>query len=465
MRRRWNVAGAGIGTLAMMAGSPAIAGEATVERGDVIIRFERRAKVEPLSKRPVRYEPEVFGGRLELAERAREPGAVKAGDVLMVLASRDFSDQFEDAKVLAAEAERRLDLTRTEKRIGLEQTKVAGERAEFASRVAGRALDLFQRFDSAKVLEQREIGLQWQRDSLKDETTELEQLEKMYQGTTLADETKDLVLERARRSLARNQRQIRHAEQDYKNYIEFLHPQTTRQVEDAAKFAEFDLMVARENARLAAVRAELDLAGAERGARDAKRRAERLERDRERLTLRAPTDGYWLPQLREAGEQAQPWQSVGEVADISALRIKGSLDPAALRVLAGEDGVGSIVGRMAHVRFPARPEVNTSTTISELVTVGAPEGESTAFAFIGQLPDSAGAMVGFDAIVYGKRTLSNVLTVPEKAVKGLPTRPQVRVKTADAENDVDVTVGPSADGRIVIIEGLSEGDRVVVPDA
>ncbi len=452
-------------TAVLAAAGGAMGGEAAVERGDVVIRFERHAKVEPAARRPVRYEPEVFGGRLELSERAREPGPVKAGDPLVVLTSRDFSDQFEDAKTLADEAQRRLEVLREERRVGQEQAKVAVERAEFGAMVAQRTWTLFQEFDSKKTLEQRELGLQWQRDSLKDEREELAQLEKMYRGTTLADDTKDIVLERARRGVARSEKVMGHAERDYDHFVKFLHPQTTRQIEDAARFAAFDLEVARTGRRLAGIRSELDLAGAERGVRDAKRRAERLERDRERLTLRAPIDGYWLPQVREAGDGAQAWQPVGEVADLSSLRLKGTLDPQAFRVLAADEGPASIVGKTLVVRWTSRPDRLTQTTISELVTVGTPEGESTAFPFIGQLPADSGAMVGLDAIVSGSRTLTGMLTVPEKAVKGMPNRPQVRRKGPDGERDVDVKVGPAADGRIVILEGLSEGDRVVVPDA
>lgn len=455
-----------VGALVLGLGAGAMAGEATVERGDLVIRFERKARVEPVSKRPVRFEPEVYNGRLELAEKAREPGPVTKGDVLMMLTSRDFAEQLEDAKTLAAESERRLDITRQERRIGMEQAKIGSERAEFAAEVAQRNWSLFKEFDSAKILEQRELGLQWQRDSFKDEKEELRQLEKMYQGTTLADETKDIVLDRARRSIARGERGLAHSEQDYKNFVQFLHPQSTKQIEDASRFSAFDLEVARNGLRLAAVRNELDLAAAERGVRDAKRRAERMAKDQERLTVRAPIDGYWLPALRDAGDQAQAWQNVGEVADVSALRLRGSLDPQALRVLAGDDGTASITGKSATVRWTARPERTTSATFSEFVTVGSPEGDSTAFPFIATLPRDSGAMVGFEAVLFGSRTLSGVLLIPEKAVKGAPVRPQVRRKGADGvESDVEVRLGASADGKVVVIEGLSEGDRVVVPDA
>lgn len=49
---------------ALIPAATVAAGEATVERGDLVLTFERHARVEPSRKRPVRYEPEVFNGRL-----------------------------------------------------------------------------------------------------------------------------------------------------------------------------------------------------------------------------------------------------------------------------------------------------------------------------------------------------------------------------------------------------------------
>src|SRR5262245_62012338 len=100
------------GLVAMGLSAPAAAGEAKVEKGELLITFERHARVEPAIKRPVRYEPEVFGGRLQLAARARPAGPVNAGDTLIELFAKDFDEQYEDAKTLAAEAERRLDIQR-----------------------------------------------------------------------------------------------------------------------------------------------------------------------------------------------------------------------------------------------------------------------------------------------------------------------------------------------------------------
>jgi len=441
-----------------------VAGEATVERGDLTISFERKARVEPSLRQPLRYEPEVFGGRLELAARARAPGPVKAGEVLAELGARDFDDQFDDAKILASEAERRLEVTREERRIGVEQSKLAIDRAEFAAEVAARTLELHRTYEAAKALEMREIGLEWQRDAFKDERIELEQLEKMYKGTSLADETKDIVLERARRSLARTERNSKYWDRDFRNFVEIEQPRERRRVEDAARFSAFDLEVARVNARLAGVRNELDLAAAERAARDARRRAERLERDRGRLRMTAPVDGYWMPQVRESGEAVQPWQSIGEIVQVDPLKVRGSLDPLAFRVIETQAD-GTLVGSLVHLRFTARPELVASARFTEVAILGSPDGDSSSFPFTAAIEgDTAGVLVGFEAIVHGQRTLTDVLLVPEKAIAGGPARPVVKRKKGDSDEEVAIRVGPSAGGKTVVLEGLSAGDRVITPD-
>lgn len=445
-----------------------LAGEATVGKGELLITFERHARVEPARRHPVRYEPDVFGGRLEIAARPRGPGPVSAGDVLVELVAKDFDEQYDDARTLAAESERRLQIQQQEKRIALEQAQVAVERAEFTADVAQRANELFRSYESVKAVEHREIGLQSQRDGQKDERTELEQLEKMYKGTTLADETKDIVLERARRGVARTERYAKYWEPDYKYWREIALPQDMRRHADGAKYSAFDLENARIGARLAAVRSELDLAAAERGVRDAQRRAERLGRDREKLVMKAPCAGYWTPQVREAGEQVQAWQAVGEVVELAPLRLKGTLDPAAFRIIQRQPD-GTYAGALAHLRFPARPEITASAKFTEVSSVGTPEGDSTAFPFLAAIECDANdvneILVGFDAIVYGKKTLSDVLLVPDKAIGGGPARPVVKRRNADGkEEEVNVRLGPSAGGRTVIVEGLNAGDKVVTPD-
>lgn len=444
--------------------SSAMAGEATVERGDLVLSFERKARVEPALRRPVRYEPEVFGGRLELAARARGPGAVKAGEVVIELTAREFAEQLEDARVLATEAERRLEVQRHERRIGLEQARLAVDRAEFAADAAARSLEIFKTHESAKSIEMREIGLLWQQDALKDERQELEQLEKMYKGTSLAEETKDIVLERSRRALARTERQSKYWERDLRNYVEVEHPREAKRIEDAARFSAFDLEVARVNARLSTVRVELDLAAAERGVRDAQRRAERLERDHGKLQVVAPIDGYWMPQVREAGELVQAWQTLGDIAEIQPLRLRGTLDPLALRVLQPNSD-GGWVGSTATLRLTARPELDAIARFTEVVTVGAPDGDSTSFPFLAAIEgDTAGVLVGFEGVISGRRTLEGVLLIPDKAISGAPARPVVKRKKGDVEDEVAIRVGLSAGGKTVVLEGLSEGDRVVTPD-
>lgn len=461
-------------SLALAFAAPSFAGEAKVERGDFELTFERHARVEPARRLPVRYEPEVFGGRLELAARARAPGPVAEGDVVVELSARELDEQLEDATALAAEAEKRLAVLREERRIQGEQAALAVDRAEFAAEVAARANELFRDYESGRTVEYQEINLERQQDGLKSQREELAQLEKMYQDTTLASETKDIVLERTRRELARTERASKFWDRDFRNFMEIHHPQQARRTADAARFAQFDLDVARVNARLTGVRVELDLAAAERTARDARRRAERLARDRERLAVKAPTAGYWLPQLREVGAAAQPWQPVGDVADVTTMRLRGTLDPAAFRVIEPQSD-GTIVGATVDLRFTARPELVAKARFTEVVTVGETDGDSTAFPFLalieapadaGAAPGLAGIMIGFDAIVFGRRTLDDVLFVPAKAVTGAPARPVVKRLGPDGkEEEVVVRVGPTRDGKTVILDGLSEGDRVVTPDA
>ena len=239
----------------------------------------------------------------------------------------------------------------------------------------------------------------------------------------------------------------------------FLHAEEERKVVDGARYAAQDLKAARESQRLGAIRAELDLAGAERGLADARERLARLERDQARLRVVAPFDGLWSPTVRDAGDPIQPWSPLGEVVDVSSLRVRGSLPALGLRILAS--------GGTITARFPSEPGRSAALTPAELNRVGTPDGDGSLHAFVAPLAGdaAAGLLPGAECRVGGSLTLDGRLTIPLRAVTTRDGFSTVTKVSGSGRDVVPVVIGASDGTRVEIISGLSEGDVVVAPDA
>jgi multidrug efflux pump subunit AcrA (membrane-fusion protein) len=452
--------GAGTGTRAGDQGpaQPAAPKVAAVERGSLTVTVERAARVEPMRGVPLRLEFEAFQGQVTVGTVARRSGPVRAGESIATLVGKDFERMLADLRTQVEESRQRLAMQREEQALQARQSDAALERARLAARLADQSLALHREYESAKALEMAELSLKMSMDGLRDSRDELAQLERMYQGTSLQTETKDIVLERARRSVERGEVYARHAARDHQVFREIRHPNETRRVEDQAKDAALALEAAALGDRLGEVRMMLDVAQAERSLRDLERRLADLESDGRSMEVRSPADGYLVQMLRDAGDRLQPGQVLAEVVDLSRLRVRGTLNADAMRFVNA--------GMTLEAWFPARPEVRATVTVDEVVMVGAPEGEGAAFAFTGivQGPD-ARLLPGMEARVVVRSTLTDRVLVPSKAVKASMGRWTVRVRVGEGEEERAVTVGASDGERTEVISGLEPGQQVVVPDA
>jgi RND family efflux transporter MFP subunit len=349
-------------------------------------------------------------------------------------------------------------MQREERAMQARMTAAGVEKAQLAAELASQALELHRDYEAAKALEMADLALKGSMDGLRDSRDELSQLEKMYQGTSLQSETKDIVLERARRSVERGEVYNKYARRDNEIFKAIRAPNDTRRVADQAKYSALELESAKLSQRLGEIKAELDLAQAERGLRDADRRLERMEGDAKRLRVKAPGDGYLVVRLQEPGDAVQPRQELAQVVDLSRLRVKGTMSADALRVVKPGDTVP--------VWFPSRPEVRAEATVDEIVSVGTPEGDGAAFPFTASLRGTDGVVLpGIEARLVVRGSLPERVLVPAKAVRAEKGRFTVKVMADGNEVEREVRTGATDGTRTEVLSGLQPGEQVVMPDA
>ena len=187
---------------------------AAVERGTLEIAVERPGRVESSRSDDVRLELEAFGGQVSVKEVVRRSGPVRAGETVATLEGKEFERGLDDLRTSVAEAHKRFEMQKQERAMQARQSVAGVERATLAAELAAQALELHRDYEAAKALEMADLSLKGSLDGLRDSRDELTQLEKMYAGTSLQSETKDIVLDRARRGVERGEIYTKYAKRD-----------------------------------------------------------------------------------------------------------------------------------------------------------------------------------------------------------------------------------------------------------
>ncbi len=433
-------------------------GDTTVERGDLQLRLSSSGRVESVQRQRLDWKPEAFSGEVTIGELVRGPGSIRAGELIMRLVAEDLERELAEARRTLAAAISRNDLSQRERELELADQALRLDHSTVGNELAARTLQRWNDSESNRALEMNQLSTQASTDRLVDEREELSQLEKLYSGATLDSQTKDIVLDRARRSLKRSERYNAYALADHDYYIALLHSDRERDVRDAARTAALNLAHLKIRQEIGAIRHQLAAADTAHSLEESTRRVAKLETDRAALEVKAPFNGVLGVSARQSGESVQRGTNLAEVADPTRLRVRCSLPAESLRV--------AKEGSEVEVNFTALPDCSTIGRISQLAVIGSPEGDATTFPAVIDLPLGGHLPpVGMDTRIVVRGTLRDVLLVPSKSITTGPDGAKVvRRKHGDSIEVVTVRTGATDGVRTEIVEGLTPGDTIEVSD-
>ena len=115
--------------------------------------------------------------------------------------------KIETAKLAVEAAKSHLAAAESDARLQEEANRMTLAAAQSEAKQAQMRADVFQA-DKKKRLDEAAFTVQQVKDQIEDAADELDQLKKMYQGNELADATKEIVLKRGERQLARSRTQL-----------------------------------------------------------------------------------------------------------------------------------------------------------------------------------------------------------------------------------------------------------------
>ncbi|MGA1057892.1 MAG: HlyD family efflux transporter periplasmic adaptor subunit [Phycisphaerales bacterium] len=430
----------------------------TVEATPIELRFEGTGRLAAARKMPIRLVPKAFRGAFLVNEVLFEGGPVEAGDVLIRLETAEIEEALERARVELEEASLRLDLLREEQRIAEEAGLTSLERKRLAAERAEKALELHRETERDRQQRGAVLRLQGSEDSLTNQRQELEQLESMYAGTSLATETKDIVLERARRSMARAQESLALARIDHELFTSVQMPDRDRDVADRAESSAEELRHAEVSQRLDAIRRRLALAEATRRLEDLAERVSDLESDLVATEIVAPATGLLTAISLAPGDAVDARQRIAEVLDASAFSIETKVGAQELGWLES--------GASVDVSLPAVPGLAASGTIARLSRIGTADGTGAAFPAKVEVPAADPRMlIGLEAKVSATTRTAPVVAIPSAAVRRDGDRTFVLILLDGRESQREIVLGRTGTTLVEVLEGLEPGDRVLVPEA
>jgi HlyD family secretion protein len=225
------------------------------------------------------------------------------------------------------------------------------------------------------------------------------------------------------------------------------HAREVKQVEGAVSRSQRDVHdIARRGARSAVDRAEQGLA---------------------RLEITAPQDGLlvlerdWKGNPLRVGDTIWPSQKVAEIPRVSAME-------AELYVLEADAG-DLVAGLPAELVIEAHPERVYEAKLARVDTLAKPRHQEVPvqyFAVTLALPQTDEATMKVGQRVRATIILEqgDALVVPRQAVFERDGRLFVHRRDGAQFEEVEVKLGSSSAGRVVITEGLQEGDRIALRD-
>lgn len=429
-----------------------------VQRNEMVLQVKAESRLEAGEVARIRLTPDAYSGAFEITAIERRFGRVDAGQTLLRFDEEPYSDQLRSATVALAEIEERLQLEQNELGMMVEANATRIERAEKALADAQVAWELWETSQGDRMLRAADLSTRQRESGVFNQREELAQLQSMYDGAELESATKEIVLERAMRSLGIAEEWLDIAREDQRITVDFTHGQRTRDVRDEVRYREEALAHARIQTAIAEARKHRTIQQVTRSHEDAVKRLEQLQNDEFCFIVTAPVSGLLARIDREIGDRLNARQVAAEIHDDSSLRLKFNATPNDLRVLRE--------GQNVIVRVPELPEVVMTGRIDLIETIGRASGKQTHFNVEVVVDEPhALARIGLSAAVETSASLGETVTVPRKAVTWEDGLSYVDLLIDGETVRREVTIGASNKDDYQVIDGLYPGDAVIMPEA
>jgi RND family efflux transporter MFP subunit len=437
-----------------------------VSRASLSIVVTERGELE--SSETVDARCEVEGAQNKIVTILPEGTRVKKGDVVVTFDADQLNRTYADQEVKWKTAEGKAKADKGE--LEVQKNKAEGEiaKADLDLKLAVLDRDKYIQGEYKKDLDKLngEIELakkEW--EEAKDKLEHFRPFVKKGFGTPEQLTVKELDVAQKEFLLSSKRAELLVLEK-------FTRRRQEEELKAKAEDAERNLARAKSSGAAAIAKAQSDLEAAEVTARLEKTTLDRIKRQLDRCTVRAPADGilvYSKDRWWDASSRVQPGamvhyqQALFSLPDLAQMQAKVKIHEAMVKKLK--------VGQKAEVRVEAYPDKVLHGTVKSVATLANSEGwfgergvkEYITIVKVDDLPDGAGIKPGMTAEVkILVNELPDVLTVPVQAVSESEGKHCAYVIGPKGAERREVEVGDNNEKFVEIKAGLKEAERVAL---
>jgi len=431
-----------------------------VERADLQVLVEAEGTLDAVKRKKLKVVPEEFPGPYTVLEIVPSGQTVAAGAVLVRLETntlerltRSAQEGLEAAKTKALATREELENLKAANRLKLERMAQELKQAE-------RDLNSFDKYGEEQLLEGRALALKQQERWQSNREEELGQLEKMYKDAQLASETKEIVLDRARKEVELGKEGLSLGKKSEKQLKEFEHPTQKEKLHRALEQKKQDLDLFSAGVRLAESQKGEELKAAERLVRDCEERLPRLQNDLAQMSLKAPFAGVFRHGGIEAGDKVAPNAGFADLLELSHFEVRFLLTLRELQPVRSGDSI--------KVSVPDLPEVQLDGKVEEIALTASPEGQDKGparYLVRAKVDDDKqlrqGARVRVE--IRGEK-LKKVICIPRAAIFVEEGHTCCKVRTDKGATKREIVTGLGDHDRLPVLRGLSEGETVIIKE-
>ena len=409
---------------------------------------------------------------LKVKKSVSHGSMVMEGDPILWLETEELDKELKKQQRALISAELSLKLASDELRFLKESTAMDLDRSDRTAKNAKNDLEYYLAVTEEQDLKSANIRLKFSKYSLEYAMEELNQLQQMYEADDLTEQTEEIILKRAQRSVESAENALEHAELSHARKLAALLPRTKQSIIDSQAKSALSRAKSVATLPVALRKKELETEALQRSVDELIKNVSELETDSESMTIYADrsglvyygrcVNGKWS-EIAARTKQLIPNGTVTvnsvlmTIVDPSTLQVRISLTEAQLAI--------AKKGQRAAFKPNSHTNYFSVGQLSEITSIVQADGKYPAIATTKVDPDvliTPGMTCKIKLHIYENK---QALAIPVSMVyrEELSDDPRPYVWTGESEKQKQkqfVKTGYTLNGKIEIRSGLNPGDVV-----
>ncbi len=448
----------------------------TVSRGDFNVLISANGTLDAVKRYEVKA-PAVSKQGLDIIEVVEDQTPVEKGDLIVAFSDENYLDKVEAQEIKIEEAEKNLMILEQDYQMKIADIVSSIKTATDNHRVSEEVLEKYINEDAPLEKKTFQQNLAAARQGVSEEELNLASLKTKLLAAAMGDETAQQKLEE---QIESSELRVENLESDEEKaaynlriFKQYTFPQRTRNLERDLVKTEMGLQRQLVNSTAQRVQLERKIKTQKRLLQSFVREMGDLRENIDMLRVVAPVDGvvsFGNPDPRRrhqqqkditVGASMRPSELIGTIPDLSQLVVKVDIPESARSKVE--------VGMRAEIRIKALPNVRLSGEIRSISDLPShlifwdrtsPKIYPTVIHLDStDAPLRPGMTVEVELI---SEVIHNVIYAPVEALFVKEGQVVCRVKKIAGPEERNVTIGRSSSSFVEILEGLDEGDRILL---